>query len=474
YANGQSLQSVLGAAPLTGLESAWVVREVADALSGAHARGLFHRRLVPDMVIITPSGNVKIVGLLIEAALRPEEYPEQDPGADALEAIDVNDLGRLLYACLVARWPGGGIDGLSAAPAAPGSAAENGHPWLTPRQVRHGVSPALDRICDQLLSPVPHQRAPRITTAAALVGELDRILGTADATGDLERRLHHPRPSSLDEDTDARNLLAAQPEPQPYALIERNASIAAGTNTASTTVATPYTPTRPRYEPPERRRSGPKIWVWLLVIALLLAALVITVLTARGLGPAAPLLPNNNHRNAGGDPTKTTSKPPVPNRPIRIVGARDFDPAIGNPPDGGNGEEHPTEVKYAYDGNRSTSWDTMNYYGDPKFGRLKKGVGLVFDLGSAKTVGEVRLQLRGVGTNLQLRVPKGDAATVTQADMSSLKSWRTVAQQEGAGGSATLKPDQQIQTRYVLVFLTSLPKEGANYRGGIYEAEVLS
>jgi putative peptidoglycan lipid II flippase len=58
--------------------------------------------------------------------------------------------------------------------------------------------------------------------------------------------------------------------------------------------------------------------------------------------------------------------------------------------------------------------------------------------------------------------------------MDSLKGWRTVAQQKGAGGSATLQPDEQVRTRYVLVFLTSLPKEGANYRGGIYEAEVLS
>ena len=31
-----------------------------------------------------------------------------------------------------------------------------------------------------------------------------------------------------------------------------------------------------------------------------------------------------------------------------------------------------------------------------------------------------------------------------------------------------------MTTRYVLVYLTSLPKEGRGYRGGIYEAEVRS
>jgi len=473
YADGQSLQSVLAAAPLTGLESAWVIREVADALSGAHARGLFHRRLVPDMVIITPAGNVKIVGLLIEAALRPEEYPDTDPGADALEATDVTDLGRLLYACLVARWPGDGVEDLPAAPAATGAAAESGHPWLTPRQVRHGVSPALDRICDQLLSPVPRQHAPRITTAAALVGELDRVLGTADATGDLERRLRHPQPSTLEDPDAAAAYEPPAPEPEPYALIERNGSIAAGTNTADT-LAAPPGPPRPRTEVDQKPPSGPRFWVWLLVIVLLLAALVLTVLTARGIGPAVPLLPTSGDNKQAQREPRPSHSPVQPSRPLTIVDAHDFDPTQDNPPQGGNGEENPDLVKYAYDGNRSTDWHTLTYYGDPKFGRLKKGVGIVFDLGAARTVGQVKLQLTGVGTDLQLRVPKGDAATVEQADMDSLKGWRTVAQQKGAGGSATLQPDEQVRTRYVLVFLTSLPKEGANYRGGIYEAEVLS
>ena len=71
YATGKSLELVLSHAPLSALESAWVVREVADALAGVHSLGLFHQRINPDTVIITPNGNVKIVGLLIESALRP-------------------------------------------------------------------------------------------------------------------------------------------------------------------------------------------------------------------------------------------------------------------------------------------------------------------------------------------------------------------------------------------------------------------
>jgi putative peptidoglycan lipid II flippase len=57
--------------------------------------------------------------------------------------------------------------------------------------------------------------------------------------------------------------------------------------------------------------------------------------------------------------------------------------------------------------------------------------------------------------------------------MGSDNRWRTVASQSKAGASATLTAKQSVTTRYVLVYLTSLPKEGKGYRGGIYEVDVL-
>ena len=106
YATGQSLEMILSHGPLSGLEAAWITREVADALAGVHSLGLYHRRISPETVIITPIGNVKIVGLLIEAALRPSAT-DVVHGANTPELVDVTDLGRLLYASLVCRWPGG-------------------------------------------------------------------------------------------------------------------------------------------------------------------------------------------------------------------------------------------------------------------------------------------------------------------------------------------------------------------------------
>ena len=169
YATGQSLDVILSHAPLSGLEAAWVVREVASALAGVHSLGLYHRRINPDTVIITPAGNVKIMGLMIEAALRPAGSVVVH-GADTPELVDVTDLGRLLYACLVSRWPGGPAYSLPDAPVL-------GRRWATPRQVRAGVSPALDQVCDQILGDPPRHRLPAITTAPDVVAALTKVLG---------------------------------------------------------------------------------------------------------------------------------------------------------------------------------------------------------------------------------------------------------------------------------------------------------
>ena len=125
YATGQSLEMILSHGPLSGLEAAWVVREVADALAGVHSLGLYHQRINPDTVIITPTGNVKIVGLLIEAALRPAAGAAAVHGADTPELVDVPTWAG----CSTPAWcPAGRADRRSACPTRPAL----GRRWVTP------------------------------------------------------------------------------------------------------------------------------------------------------------------------------------------------------------------------------------------------------------------------------------------------------------------------------------------------------
>ena len=495
YATGQSLEMILSQGPLSGLEAAWVIREVADALAGVHSLGLFHRRLSPETVIITPSGNIKIVGLLIEAALRPRsnETVSSDTvsGATNPERVDVTDLGRLLYASLVCRWPGGAAFGLPSAPVV-------GHRWMTPRQVRAGVSPALDNVCDQILGDPPRHHAAVITTAGGLVTALTKVLGSADAAADLERRLHQPIPnvrgsaeprdgaasaqpvSSLLDTTTRQQAITTRTVP-PVNLRSSPLSSNASPKNVQTRVRPAVPPRSSPATPARRSQAGPtgqspqdqvpggpqrrRRWIGLLLVlaVLLIAAGIISALILDRRISAAP------EPTSSGDQTSTaadrTSAQPSK---LSIAGARDFDPQ------GEDKTENPAEVKFAYDGDPSTRWRTVQYFGNPKLGNIKRGVGIVLDLDTPQPVHSLRLTLSGTGTTVQFRVPKSDPSQTTKPPMSSDRLWRTVAAESKAGGSATLTAKQDVTTRYVLVYLTSLPKEGTGYRGGIYEVEVLA
>ena len=434
YAVGQSLELILSQGPLSGLEAAWVTREVADALAGVHSLRLYHERINPDTVIITSDGNVKIVGLLIEAALRPPQSAG-GYGGDSPEQVDIFDLGRVLYACLVCRWPGGPAYGLPDAPLV-------GHRWATPRQVRAGVSPVLDNVCDLILGDPPRHHAERISTANALVNALNKVLGPADASGDLERRLRPPAPRAKGQPPDT------TPAPEPPTI-----PAAHPTTKISAPVPTPPAPQR-------RTRR------WLPLLGSLIVLLVVGGVIA-GLAVS-----NRGGGAAGGDPTTasrsstSTAPPGQPGAGIAIAGARDFDPQ------GDDQTENPELVKLAYDGDPATGWRTVRYFGNPQLGGIKRGVGLVLDLGSAQPVRSVVVTLSGNGTNVELRVPKKDADTISTPPMNSDSLWRRVAKVSDAGTTATLTTAEPAATRYILVYLTSLPKEGGNYRGGINEVAV--
>lgn len=143
----RTLSAVLAAdGPLDPTAAQVMITDAAEALAGAHEAGLSHLRLQADTVLITPGGQVKILGLCVEAALH--STTAGDPARS-----DARGLGRVLYAALTARWPEGEAFGLPAAPFEHGAIC-------TPRQVRAGVPDAMDAIVDRLLNPSPRAGSP--------------------------------------------------------------------------------------------------------------------------------------------------------------------------------------------------------------------------------------------------------------------------------------------------------------------------
>ena len=175
---GVSLDQMLVEGPLSPRRAAWVVKEVAEAIAAAHRNGVAHGRLLPEKVMITEAGSVKLIGFVVDAVLQDRAGRDQVrvTGGDPMSAheSDVVNLAGLLYAALVGRWPG--TEG-STVPPAP---AEHGRP-LRPRQVRAGVPRPLDAICERVLNAGPHNHAVPIETAHEVYAALSDYIG--DPTG---------------------------------------------------------------------------------------------------------------------------------------------------------------------------------------------------------------------------------------------------------------------------------------------------
>ena len=492
FAPGETLEQLLASGPLSALEAAWIVREMADALAPLHEQGLFHQRLTPDSVVITATGNVKIVGFLIEAALHPEQHDAHAAWSER-EAADVQALGKLLYASLLSMWP---VDpdraqvdtwGLEPAPL-------QGDRWATPRQVRSSISPALDAICDRILSPTPRHSGGRLTSASQVAIALSRVLGTADAAADLEQRIRFPvvpvttstraateagraavgaslRPAHLDHDPandataewdphESFTAIAPPPaEPRPSASAAHEVEREPDPLAARLRAASPATPSSRAAADGGRRVDHRRRRLVLLLVALVLLSLVIG-LVGVWLGNRHP------SSTAARPPSASTSASPSAASAYAIDSVKDFDPSA----DGGNNQENPDQVGRAIDGKASTAWETVTYLGTPHLGGLKPGVGLVLDLGHPVAIGSVRLTLQGKPTAVEIRVPTGNPST---APMSTVKDWRVIASNAAAGTSVTLTPSAAVTSRWVLVYLTSLPQVSpGHYRGAIAEVSV--
>lgn len=186
WGSGVSLDRLLAEGPLSPRRAAWVVREVAESITTAHRNGVAHGRLLPENVMVSESGAVKVIGFVIDAVLRPGAahraasgpWPRLVTGGEPVSPheSDVLNLAGLLYAALVGRWPG--TEG-STIPPAP---AEHGRP-LRPRQVRAGVPRPLDAICDRVLGGGSHHQQDPIETAHEILAALGDFLG--DSVADL-------------------------------------------------------------------------------------------------------------------------------------------------------------------------------------------------------------------------------------------------------------------------------------------------
>ncbi|WP_147436599.1 protein kinase family protein [Propionibacterium australiense] len=475
---GMRLRELLSYGPLSGVESAFIVREIADALSPMHARGIFHRRLTPESLIITPNGNVKVVGFLVDAALSGEdEGPYREPALQ--EAEDVRALGKILYACLTQRWPvpAGRPQtkefGLVAAPMT-SPEVSNTPRWVPPITVNAKVPSALDAVCVSILTP--RAGTNQIRSVDQIVRAMNRAIGAADPDGDLEHRVRAlagrggmsgtgmtPRVHALAEPMQeplVSDALVEQAEVQRItreaaeqreALLAERAETAARISDERRDRAAAAAKDHKHVDPWSTTRLYRLLrWLAPLFIALML------VIALPGMIHSALHNDNKERRAAAGASADAGSTP----SPVSFT-AVSFDPVA----DGGEGTEHADEAALVADSDPGTAWYTDLYTGSAAFSGLKPGSGLMLDLGEVMPLRHLEITFVGEPTGVQIMVPS-DAGNPSHE---TVNDWTTVTADYEAGALTDVDLGEELNTRYVLVYLTSLPQVEGGWQGGISE-----
>ncbi|MFJ8475093.1 protein kinase family protein [Kitasatospora sp. NPDC094011] len=427
--HASDLAKLLANGPMEPHDAYQMVRQVADAVAAAHRRGQAHLRLTPRCVLRTDSGQYRINGIAVDAALRG--LPPEDSTEDA-QRTDTRAIGALLFAALTHRWPypEDRYD-LKGLPKDLQNAA--------PDQVRAGVHKGLSELAARALFDHPPHHAEPITTPEELVRAIAAM-----------PRIRQPEPKlPVFQAPPRHNAHALPTAPNP-------------TRVADPAVAPLPASSRPTAARRTKRRLRRvvKATAWTVALGAIGVASWQFVGTLRNSGQAvANPQPSISSSAPSAHPTTHT---PVP---ITIKGAESYNPL-------GDGPEGTDSVKNAIDGDPNTAW-TTGWYVDqlgPKPPALKSGTGLMIDLGSPQSVSSVNVLFQGGEQAAEIRVPTGAAAG---SPMSARPESFSVVGKNRSGTNVDYTLDSPVTTRYLLIWLTSLNKDSdGRYRGHVAEVKV--
>ena len=197
---------------------------------------------------------------------------------------------------------------------------------------------------------------------------------------------------------------------------------------------------------PHHRRSLLGSWTAIPVILAVVAALIVG-----GFFLLEGFTGNEDPASEGSDTPAAA--------PLEITAAYSYDP------DPGDLEEHDENLALAIDGSEETAWATEGYSTADFGGGAKDGVGLVLELADESEVGRIEIQAELSGWPFSVF----EGTSPDSFDTSSSLGDFTVED----GGTYQLEP--AADTRYLLVWITSLVSDGAgDYRAAVNEIDLHS
>ena len=331
---------------------------------------------------------------------------------DATRESDIRSVGGVLYYALTGRWPHAELP-LTPGHDLPDAVRDEDGRLASPRQVRAGVPAYLDKLTADLLDP-----QVAVPAADSLAAELGRLDAEAEAEAAMEEFFESPLGPALGGQAS--------------------------------------------------RPTGRKIAVG--VTALALVAVAGLLVSAKFLSPAGARDPDG-----GGVVTAPPSVAPTVGEPEPIKLTADQLRVIDPPK--GDGTEL-AGVEKAIDGDLNTGWTTDTYKPNPgpegpgMFGGLKEGMGILIDLGEPRRV-QVKLVLSATGASVQLRTGTSDFPPTREGDKQLYESYRVEQEHLNYNGTTMVFNPPKEPTRYLLVWITSLPQVGeGRYKLGIQEIEL--
>lgn len=153
--------------------------------------------------------------------------------------------------------------------------------------------------------------------------------------------------------------------------------------------------------------------------------------------------------------------------PMSIVGGSSLDPY------GDNHTEHNDQVKLIYDNDKSTCWTTQYYIGHSNFGNIKRGVGVILNLGQVKKVNSILLNMSDGSYTFDVRYLSAGQSTLNSAV--DKEDNYTVAREVKNTNGGDIKIDNlSITTQYILIWLKSIPQiHDGNYQGRICDIKIM-